>query len=190
MPLPNVCTCRNSGTPRTHVQLSKTRRSKSQLRSIHYTISNYASLNSYFFSNLKITYMPIWAQIHILMRAKRGSYVSFFSYFVDLLKSFNKLNKLENLPKRITCLHIAIEQFDEYFLGTYFRHKNQTFNHNLNLEVFNKIEEMPFANYATTFPLCSRRATSMYLFLPEPAEQSCAAAAEARNEAVNGSTRL
>ena len=50
---------------------------------------------------------------------------------------------------------------------------------------------MPFANYATTFPLCSRRATSMYLFLPEPAEQSCAAAAaEARNEAVNGSTRL
>ena len=48
---------------------------------------------------------------------------------------------------------------------------------------------MPFANYATTFPLWSRRATSMYLFLPEPAEQSCAAA-EARNEAVNGSTRL
>ena len=67
--------------------------------------------------------MPIWAQIHILMRAKRGSYVSFFSYFVDLLKSFNKLNKLENLPKRITCLHIAIEQFDESFLGLIFATK-------------------------------------------------------------------
>ena len=107
------------------------------------------------------------------MWAKRAKAVSRFRCFsiLFIFVNFRKNGKLGKFAK---------SNMTNFFLGIIFDTKIRL-SIIIGIQKFKKIKDvlysMPFANYATTFPLWSRRATSMYLFLPEPAEQSCAAAA-------------